>query len=143
MPRYDFRCEECGTVREHVCRMADRPKVLACACGGDAHQVIGAGVQACVRGGPARFDPKYMTPVAGWERGVDANAEEARFAKQHAIEKKQAQEVAPQRRRQDVVRKVASIPGAMFRARVNEYGKSYWSDEGKKAIEREGLSYEK
>lgn len=143
MPRYDFHCEGCGTVREHIYRMADVPSELACDCGGVARMQIGAGVQVCVRGNPAPFKQKYMSPVAGWEKGVDADAEEARFAKRHAVEKRMAQAVAPEKRRKDEIRKVASIPGALFRARANEFGKNYWTDEGKVAIEREGLSYEK
>lgn len=41
------------------------------------------------------------------------------------------------------VRMAAQIPRELYMARTQQYGKNYWVDEGKKALKRDGLSFEK
>ncbi len=41
MPAYDFQCQACGIVHEHICSISARPDFIKCVrCGGEAEQVI-------------------------------------------------------------------------------------------------------
>ncbi len=40
------------------------------------------------------------------------------------------------------VRMAAQIPRELYMARTRQYGKNYWVDEGKKALKRDGLSFD-
>ncbi len=41
MPTYEFQCNECGLVNEHVCKIDDKPDYIPCRCGcGTAHHIL-------------------------------------------------------------------------------------------------------
>lgn len=50
MPAYDFECQKCGDIAEHVYRIADCPEELRCdRCGGTAKKIISIGGQNIFR----------------------------------------------------------------------------------------------
>jgi putative FmdB family regulatory protein len=61
MPRYEFRCEDCGGLSEIACPIADRPARIACShCGGLAHRIVsGMAVRLSSASKVERLDPKY------------------------------------------------------------------------------------
>lgn len=138
MPRYDFECEQCGTVSEHTFRMADKPETVACACGGSCRTLFCADIEVFVPGKPIPFTKPCAPP--GWERGMTAERAERLYAQQVQATKKAAR--AQRRslsRKKGGMRLKARIPEALLKARMNQFGKNYWIEEGTRALRRDDL----
>jgi putative FmdB family regulatory protein len=41
MPAYDYQCQACSAVHEHICPISKRPDTIKCPrCGGEAEQIL-------------------------------------------------------------------------------------------------------
>ncbi|MFA4904705.1 MAG: zinc ribbon domain-containing protein [Desulfobaccales bacterium] len=68
MPTYTYQCRDCDHTIEHICKIAERPEVITCACSGQMRQIIVA---------PAiQVDTIQDTP---WLRDFARTRKEARF----------------------------------------------------------------
>lgn len=137
MPRYDFQCPACGTVQEHTFRMAEKPPQVPCACGEQAETVFSADIEVFVHGKPIRFTKPVAVP--GWTRGADPDAAEREYARQVREAKKQARAQKRSLSRKPGIELKAKIPEALLHARMQQFGRNYWCEEGKKALRRDDL----
>jgi len=139
VPRYDYECQSCGDVREHVFRMAEKPDTLPCECGGVSASLIADGIQVIFKDNqlPIHLD-KFDVPI-GWERGnTDPEVQEARYAKKIREERKRVREYDKTARKNNL-RLIASVPRELHRKRQRQFGKDYWQDDTKKKLKRDGM----
>lgn len=140
MPRYDYECQSCGSVAEHLFTMSGKPETVACECGGVSVSIITETAPPLVKGACWEIPHELRTLPVGWNRGnKDGRAQEQRYNKLQQETRKRAEEVSRSAHRKDDIRLAAKIPRELFKARQRQNGQNYWTDEGKAALKREGL----
>lgn len=139
MPRYDYRCPDCESVREFVFRMADKPAVVACDCGGLAESVISEDIEVLVRGNQKAFKLDHTCLPIGWERGnTDADKQERRYQKILAESRKAAQ-ANDKKAIKGGIRMIARVPRELHRMRTNQFGKDYYETDTKQKLKEDGV----
>ncbi len=122
----------------------------SCECGGD-FKVVGyqTNLQVCVTGKIDDFvhdptDPRSTIPSLGRHVGRGADAQEKLYKKiidgYRLRAKRKARDMG--RKSDSDFRMLGSVPRELAMARMNQYGKDYWSKGGKDALKRDGLCFE-
>lgn len=140
--RYDFQCESCGAVEEHVFSMAQKPDHLQCKCGGQASSLISANIEFFAMGNQLDFklDNWNNRPI-GWENGnTDAAAQERTYAR--IVKNTKAAALANDKQAiKGGLRMIARQPREHFRARTHQFGKDFYQDDVKKKLKADGLLF--
>jgi len=140
--RYDFQCESCGAIEEHVFSMAGKPDHLQCKCGGLASSLFSADVQVVALGNQKDFklDGWNNRPL-GWERGnTDAAAQERAYSR--IVKNTRTAALANDRQAiKGGMRMIARQPREHNRARLHQFGKDYYRDDIKKKLKEDGLLF--
>jgi putative FmdB family regulatory protein len=70
MPIYDYECDKCGTITEHILNTSDSEHSINCSCGGQANKIISASGAFCANEDAAWI--RSVTEVVDKEGGVAA-----------------------------------------------------------------------
>lgn len=141
MPEYDFRCAACDrliVLRQPI--TAALSEQIPCECGGIAERQYSGDVMVLVPGAPIDFAKPAAVP--GWERGMTKERAEREYSKLvRGNRTRTVQQRRSKSRHKPDVRLVGQVPEALFQARMNQFGKDYWTSEGKKALRRDDLLF--
>jgi len=129
VPRYDYRCGECGAeVEIQQSISTPPPEFVDCAeCAARAARVFDfSKVQVCVRGVQRDFKLDASHVPVGWEHGnTDAKKQERRYTK--IVEETGARARAVDKQAiKGGIRHIATVPRELHRARSNQFGKDYF-----------------
>jgi putative FmdB family regulatory protein len=142
MVRYDFKCQQCGAIEEHVFSMAQKPDHLTCECGGRAESLISlTAEQVLIKDGERPFKLSALDMPVGWQHGnTDCEKQEARYRKIVARDRK----LAADNKKKAIkggIQKIATVPRELDRLRKKQYGKDYWSEDTERKLKQDGLFY--
>lgn len=146
MARYDFECEHCDGVFE-VCRSGNEAgdPAYCPVCGREAQRIFSL-PEVCVSGKEIEFTSPSLPLAEARRAGRKAKDQERAYNRLLEENRKRAR----QKRREDRTRlsrdsdmhMAAQIPRELYTARQRQFGKFYWQEEGKKALKRDGLSFD-
>lgn len=141
MPRYDFQCQGCGDIAEHLFSMSQKPDTLACrVCGGEAVSVITELADPIVKNVAWTIPHDKRAMPVGWQHGnTDHEAQERRYAREQNDLQRRSHELKRTGGHREDMRLAGKVPRELFLARQKQFGKDYWQNEGKAALKREGL----
>lgn len=137
--RYHFQCETCGHGTEVVRSIVDGPpESVPCAgCGGEQTRVWtspevhtpnqfidfthpGQNIAQAAGRTPQQQERLYGKIIDSYKK--------VRAAKRRSLSRQPEGKID-----------VTDIPREMYQARMNQFGKNYWKEEGAKALKRDGL----
>ena len=141
MVRYDFECQSCGDVQEHVFRMAEKPDTLPCSCGGVSCSIISDQIEVIAKDNEPNLRLSALDMPIGWDKGnIDPAKQEARYRKIVARDRKLAGD-AKQKAIKGGIQKIATVPRELDRLCKKNYGKDYFATDTERKLKQLGVFY--
>lgn len=136
---YPYECDRCDLAFQIEKSMAEATELELCPdCGVELTRIFVA-PSVLILGDPLPMGKRGVNLAQGTRSAV---SQEKLYGRLMAKNKQRARARKLNKHGDGSVRMAGQIPRELYMARTQQYGKHYWTDGGKKALKRDGLSFE-